>query len=134
MRKTDSPSERYIIDSYGWIEYFSNGKLADEYAKYIEKSKPENYFTPTIIIYEVYKKMRSMYSEEDSIKAIAHIESYTTIIDIDIKLAAKGAESSLDEKLPMADAIIRATANSMNAKIITSDKHFKGIENVMMIS
>lgn len=36
---SDMPNETitYIIDSFGWIEYFSNGKLAEKYSKYIEK-------------------------------------------------------------------------------------------------
>ena len=27
----------FIIDSCGWIEYITDGKFADEFAKYIEK-------------------------------------------------------------------------------------------------
>ena len=133
MRQRDSQSSRFIIDSYGWIEYFSDGRLADKYSKYIEESTPGNYLTPTIIIYEVYKKLRAAYSEENAIKAIAHIENCTTVIEIDLKLALKGAESSLGESLSMADALIRGTADNFGAKIITSDPHFKDKVDVIFI-
>jgi predicted nucleic acid-binding protein len=122
-----------VIDSYGWIEYFGGGKLSNKYAKYIENCSPDTYFTPSIIIYEVYKKIRSLYKEEDAIDAVMHIENYTTIVDIDTKMAIKGAEVSINEKLPMADALIQACASKLGAMIITSDPHFKGMNNVIFI-
>lgn len=125
--------KKIIVDSYGWIEYFSDGKLSDKYAKYIESSSPENYFTPAIIIYEVYKKIITLYNEEDAINAVMHIENYSRIVNIDTKLAIKGAEIRINEKLPMADALIKATADIHNAKIITSDPHFKDLDNVVFI-
>ncbi|MCK5560123.1 MAG: type II toxin-antitoxin system VapC family toxin [Thermoplasmata archaeon] len=133
MKQKGSQNKKYIIDSYGWIEYFSESKLADKYSKYIEKSTPSNYFTPTIIIYEVYKKFKSFYTEEDAITAVANIENCTTVIDINSRLAIKGADSSLEQKLPMADAIIWGVADEINAKIVTSDLHFKNQDNVIFI-
>jgi predicted nucleic acid-binding protein len=122
-----------VIDSYGWIEYFGGGKLSNKYGKYIEKCSPNTHYSPSIIIYEVYKKIRRLYKEEDAINAVMHIKNYTTIIDIDTKLAIKGAEVSINEKLPMADSLIKATADFVSAKIVTSDPHFKNLENVIFI-
>jgi predicted nucleic acid-binding protein len=133
MKPKGSQNKKYIIDSYGWIEYFSESKLAQEYSKYIEKSTPSSYFTPTIIIYEVYKNFKSYYTEEDAITAVANIENCTTVIDIDSRLAIKGADSSLEQKLPMADAIISGIADEIAAKIVTSDPHFKDRDNVIFI-
>jgi predicted nucleic acid-binding protein len=133
MRKKDFKGNKYVIDSFGWIEYFGNGKLSNKYAKYIEHLSSGSYFTPTIVIYEVFKRIRSEYDEDDAISAIMHIQNYTTIIDIDTSLAIKGAEASIQERLPMADALIRATANTVEAQIITSDPHFKELENVIFI-
>jgi predicted nucleic acid-binding protein len=129
----DSKSDRFIIDSYGWIEYFGDGKLSNRYAKYIENCDPATHFTPSIILYEVYKKIRSSYNEEDAINAVMHIKNYTTIVDMDTGIAIKGAEVSINKKLPMADALIKATSDVFHAKIITSDPHFKRLDNVMFI-
>jgi predicted nucleic acid-binding protein len=52
---TLSGSERYVVDSSGWVEYLGNGPKADAFAKYLEA--PETLLLPTIIVYEVYKKM-----------------------------------------------------------------------------
>jgi predicted nucleic acid-binding protein len=133
MRKRDFKSKRYVIDSFGWIEYFSEGKLSNKYAKYIESCSPKNYFTPSIVIYEVFKKIRSQYEEDDAISAIMQIRNYTTVIDIDTTLAIKGAEASIQERLPMADALIRATAKKIGAQIITSDPHFKQLNDIVFI-
>jgi predicted nucleic acid-binding protein len=135
MKMSDLPNETksFIIDSSGWIEYFSNGKLTDRFSKYIEKANSDDFFTPSLIIYEVYKKIRSSYSEEEAIKAIVHIQANTTIIDIDSKLAVKSAEISLKENLSLADSIIYETSVLTKSEIITSDKHFKGKKNVIYI-
>ena len=124
---------KFIVDSYGWIEYFSGGRLAERYSKYIERSTPDTSITPSIIVYEVYKKLRASYGEEEATKAVAHIEHYTKIVDADMNLAMKGAEASLAEELPMADAIIRGAARMHNAVIVTSDRHFKGKDGVVFI-
>ena len=126
-------SGKIVIDSFGWIEYFSEGPLASKYAKYIEASAPEKCVTPAVVVYEVYKKILAGYGEEAAMMAVAHIEHCTTLADIDMNLAMKGAEASLAEGLPMADALIRGTADKHGARIITSDPHFRGKRGVIFI-
>ena len=113
IKKIDSrrnSQETFLIDSFGWIEYFSDGKKSKEYAKYIENANPQNYISPTIVLYEVYKKILSVYNEEKAMEAVAHIKYTTKLIDLSDNLAISAAETSLDQKLPMADAIILTTA------------------------
>lgn len=43
-----------LVDSSGWLEYFTDGPLALEYSKYLKD--PTKIVTPTIVLYEVYKK------------------------------------------------------------------------------
>jgi predicted nucleic acid-binding protein len=135
-KKTDSKPKikgTFIIDSYGWIEYFSEGKSAKEYAGYIENANPQNFISPTIILFEVYKKILSVYNEEKAMEAAAHIKYATKLIDLSDNLAISAAETSLNQKLPMADAIILTTAKNYNAQVITSDSHFKGLDSVIFI-
>ena len=121
-----------LIDSYGWIEYFAEGPLADEYAPFIEKVTAENAVTPTIVIYEVYRKIKGLKGEEKTLEAYAQI-SRTKIVELTPHLSLEAADISLKLGLGMADSIIVATAKAYNAQIITSDKHLKGIENVRFI-
>lgn len=122
-----------LVDSYGWIEYFGEGPLADKYARYIEKANISSYITPSVVLYEVYKKIRREKTEDKALEAYAYIVSYTKIIPLDEKTALDAAEKSLEFGLGMADAIITATADNNNAKIVTSDKHLKELDDVAYI-
>ena len=119
-----------LVDSCGWLQYFTDGPLAEEYSKYLKK--PHEIIMPTIIIYEVYKKIKREVSEEQALMAIAQMQS-ANIVPLKESLALSAADISLQFSLPMADAIIYATARSENALLVSSDEHFKGLEHVEFI-
>jgi predicted nucleic acid-binding protein len=122
-----------LIDSFGWIEYFSDGSLADKFGKYIEKANRDEYFTPAIVIYEVYKQIKKGLSEEKALEVYAYISAYTKVVPVDEKIALEAAELSLEHNLHMADSFIAATAKVFDAKIITGDLHFKSLKNAELI-
>lgn len=122
-----------LIDSYGWIEYFAEGPLADNFAAFIEKADEKQTVTPSIIIYEVYKKIKSAKGEEKALEAIAQM-SRTKIVDLTSSLCLKAADVRINLNLGMADAIIVATANEFEAQIITSDQHLKNIKGVKFVN
>lgn len=123
-----------LIDSHGWIEYFSDGPLAPKYSVYIESADIYEFITPSIVLYEVYKKIKPIRGETAALEAIAHIIEHTVVVGIDGKIAISAAEINLNHKLAMADAIIKAVAESVNAKLVTGDPHFKGLSDVVLIS
>ncbi len=112
-----------IVDSCGWLEWFSDGQLADQYHKYL--SDREQLIVPAIVIYEVYKVLKREVGEEKALLAVGHMKE-TRIIPLDETLALAAADVSLQENLAMADAIILATARYYNCTIITSDSDLKG--------
>ena len=122
-----------LIDSYGWIEYFGDGPLADSYAAFIEKADEKETVTPTVVIYEAYKKIKSSRGEEKALEAYAQM-SRTKIVDLTSSLCLQAADISMNLNLGMADAIIVATAKAHNAQIVTSDEHLKKIEGAKFIS
>ncbi|MBU0635568.1 type II toxin-antitoxin system VapC family toxin [Candidatus Micrarchaeota archaeon] len=122
-----------LIDSSGWIEYFSNGKKANKFAPYIQKANKKNFITPTIILFEVYKKIKRETNESKANEAIAYIIDSTKIIGLDERIALHASETSIHTGLAMADAIIQATANLHKAQTITSDHHFKSLPNTKII-
>jgi len=121
-----------LIDSYGWIEYFGEGPLADSYAAFIEKTDEKGTVTPTIVIYEVYRKIKSVGGEEKALEAYAQM-SRTKVIDLTSSLCLDAADISMNLNLGMADSIIVATAKAYNAQIVTSDEHLKKIDGVKFI-
>lgn len=121
-----------LLDSYGWIEYFGDGPLAGRYAKYIEDVSEENTVIPAVVVYEVYKKIKREVSEERAFEAYAQLMR-AKVIPLDASLALEAADFSLKLGLSMADEIVYATAKKEGAKLVTSDEHFKGFEDVEFI-
>jgi predicted nucleic acid-binding protein len=122
-----------LVDSYGWVEYFGDGPLADSYAPFIEHADDKGTVTPTIVVYEVYKKIKSVKGEEKALEAYAQM-TRTKIVDLTSSLGVVAADISMSLKLGMADSVIVATAKTYNAQIVTSDQHLKNMDKVKFIS
>jgi predicted nucleic acid-binding protein len=116
-----------VIDSSGWLEYFTSGSNADFFAPIIENA--DDVLVPTISLFEVYKRVLIEKNRSDALEAIA-IMKEGRVIDLDDSLALDAAELSYKMKLPLADSIILATAIANNATLWTQDAHFKGLEGV----
>jgi predicted nucleic acid-binding protein len=121
-----------IIDSYGWIEYFSDGPLAKDYAPYVEDANDNNTVTPTVVVYEVYKRLKKERGEQVALEAYAQM-TRTNIVPFDDGSAIRAADVSLEKGLGMADAIVYSTARTYSAQLITSDKALKDLEGVRFI-
>jgi len=129
---TLNASKRYIVDSSGWIEYLGDGLKAEAFARFFEKE--EALLLPTIIVYEVFKKLlkeRGTSLAEQFFAQARQLADSTIVLDTD--LAVQAATLSSETGLPMADAIIYATAHAAQAELITSDAHFSGLPGVTMI-
>jgi len=119
-----------VVDSSGWLEFLTDGPLADEYEKYLRR--PESVVTPTIVIYKVYKRAKRVRGEEEAVDAVAAMQK-TRVVSLTDELALIAADLSLLYKLPMADAIVLATAQANDADVITSDSDFRNIPRVVYI-
>ena len=53
------------------------------------------------------------------------------VVPLSEEIALSAAEIGLKYTLPMADAIVYATALRAKCLIVTSDPHFKGLEGVI---
>lgn len=116
-----------IVDSCGWLEWFTDGTLADQYKKYL--AVPDNILIPAIILYEVYKVIKREVGEEKALLAAGYMKN-SSVIPFDDTLALAAADIALQEKLAMADAIIVAASRAHNCRIISSDADLKDQVNV----
>jgi predicted nucleic acid-binding protein len=119
-----------IVDSCGWLEWFTDGKLADHYKEYL--ADLDNILLPAIILYEVYKILKREAGEEKALLAVGYMKN-STVIPFDDILALLAADIALQEKLAMADAIIVAVSRVHKCKIISSDADLKAQANVVYI-
>ena len=111
-----------LVDSSAWLEYFAEGPNAGFFAPAIEKSA--ELIVPTIVIFEVYKRVYQQRDRHAALQAVATLRA-GRIVDLTLRLAIAAAAISSSEKLPMADSIILATARAENAVIWTQDADFE---------
>jgi toxin FitB len=116
-----------IIDSSGWLEYFSNGPNAKHYLPPLNDTS--SLIVPVITIYEVFKVVLRESAENEALQAVAAMQK-GKIVDLNANLAMDASKLSLQHNLPMADSIILATARAHNCVIWTQDSDFQDIEGV----
>ena len=119
-----------VVDSSGWLQFLTDGPLADQYASRLRQ--PAAVITPTIIMYEVYKHAKRLRGEDGALDAVAAMQK-TKVVELNDELALVAADLSIELKLPMADAIILATARLHEAEVVTSDGDFAGVPGVTYI-
>ena len=107
-----------LIDSSGWLEFFTDGPLASDYASHLKDLRAV--VTPTIVLYEVYKVIKRQRGEEEALAAVAQMGK-SRLIPLTDTIALTAADVSLTHQLAMADAIVYATALTEGVKLITSD-------------
>jgi len=120
-----------VVDSSGWIEYFTEGPNSGFFARAIENV--DELIVPALTIYEVFKWVSRERGETEALKAIAHIQ-LGEVVDLDSKMAIFSARLSLQTKLPMADSIVYATARAREATLWTQDDDFDGLDDVKFIA
>lgn len=119
-----------VVDSSGWIEYFTRGENAPFFIPPVQDL--ENLLIPTVCIYEVFKRLLVERDEDAALLSVG-LMSQGREIALERKIAIDAAHISSETKLAMADSIILATARAYDAILWTQDAHFKGMEGVKYI-
>ncbi|MBC7130454.1 PIN domain-containing protein [Candidatus Bathyarchaeota archaeon] len=130
------------MDTYAWIEIFLGSHQGEKAKEVIQNS--EEAYTPDIVLAEIARKYLREGAKEQTInERLKTIEETSEIAHIDKETAIESAKCYMElsqkarkEKLKtpsLFDAIILATAKTLNAKIITGDEHFKGLNQTIWI-
>ena len=120
-----------VVDSSGWLEYFTEGENAGFFAAAIEDTR--NLVVPVICIYEVFKRIMANQGVDMAEVRIADLHK-GQVVELTAPLALSAAVISNELKLPMADSMILAVARASNATLWTQDEHFKDLEGVQFIA
>ena len=121
---------KVLLDSSGWIEFFTDGPLAERYASYL--SPRHQLITPTIVLHEVYKKIKRERGEETALLFAGRLTA-TQVIPLTDSIAFLAADLSLRHGLAMADAIVYATAKDQEAEVVTGDADLKDLPGVVHV-
>lgn len=120
-----------VVDSSGWLEYLADGPNADFFANPILTTA--DLLVPTLSLYEVFKRVLQQRGEDDALQAAALMQQ-GTIIELGGSLALSAARISLNEKIPMADSIMLATARAYGATLWSQDSDFANIPDVRYVA
>ena len=116
-----------VVDSSGWLEYFSGGPNSDEFE--IPLADTSSLIVPVITVYEVFKVILREVGENEALQAVASMEK-GSIINLTTSIAMNASRISLKYSLPMADSIILSTAQSYECVVWTQDSDFENLPNV----
>ena len=116
-----------VVDSSAWLEYFANGPNASFFAPAIEQT--EDLLVPSLTLHEVFKRILQQRDEGSALQAVAAMQQ-GTVVDLDARIALDAARISLKHKLPLADSVILATEQALDAAVWTQDDDFKDIPGV----
>jgi predicted nucleic acid-binding protein len=119
-----------LVDSCGWLEYLADGPNATFFASAIENT--EELLVPTICILEVFKRVLQQRGEDSALQSAALMQQ-GQVIDLDSGTAVTAAKIGHEIKLPLADAVIVATARIHHAVIWTQDADLKAVEGVKFV-
>ncbi len=116
-----------VVDSSGWIEYFTDGAGASFFAPAIEKV--DTLVVPAIVVNEVLRKtLRD--AGESAAQSVLTAMRQGKIVPLDEALAVSAARLGLAHRLPLADAIVLATTRAASATLWTQDADFEGLPRV----
>lgn len=120
-----------VVDSSGWLEYFADGPNAAFFTKAIEATAA--LVVPTVSLYEVFKRVLQQRGDGEAIQAVAVMQQ-GRMAELSGTLALAAARLSLDLRLPMADAIMLATARAWDATLWTQDADFATVPGVKYVA
>ena len=120
-----------VVDSSGWLEYLADGPSADFFANSIIATA--DLLVPTLSLYEVFKRVLQQRGEDDALQAVALMQQ-GTIVELSASLALSAARISLNDKIPLADSIMLATARAYEATLWSQDSDFENIPGVRYIA
>jgi len=116
-----------LVDSSGWLTYLADEPNADAFS--VPLNDTTNLIVPAICLYEVFKVVLRERGEDEALQSIALMKQ-GILIELTSEIAILAAKVSIHHKIPMADSIILATAQTYEAVIWTEDTDFKGIKGV----
>lgn len=116
-----------VVDSSGWLKYFADGPNAPFFVRAIEDTG--DLLVPALSVVEVFRRVLQQRGEDQALQAAALMQQ-GRIVDLDLTTALIAARLGVQERLPLADSVMLATARQHGAVLWTQDRDFQGIEGV----
>lgn len=126
---------KFVIDSWAWIEYFDGSEKGRKVRNIVEDSHNE-IITPWINVAEIVSIAKRKGKDYENISDILFSLASVFTGDEEFAVAVGKRHAEIKSKIKdfgLADACVLATAEKINARIVTGDPHFKNMKNVVML-
>ncbi len=124
----------YVIDSYAWVEYFRGTSSGGLVRPYVEGDRAA---TSTLTLAELREKyLREKWSSFQG--DLEFMSTRSLVMPVNRQIALLAGELNYTRKRTvkdwgMADSVVLATARNASAKVVTGDKHFEGLPDIIMV-
>ena len=133
---------RIVVDAHAWVEIFRGSEEGHRAMDAL--SKATEVHTPGTVLAEIARKyVREGITAKETTDRLNRITRASNVSGIDERCALLSADCYLQLKekarssgLPnpsLFDAIVLATAKSLDAKVLTRDEHFAGLPNTLWL-
>jgi predicted nucleic acid-binding protein len=119
-----------LVDSSGWIEYFTAGPNVAEFRPILHDHGQLG--TSAVSVYEVLRVLLRRLGEDQAL-VFAGAMRASRVIPVDGTIAQLAAHLSIEHRLAMADSIIYATARATGATLYTQDADFNGLPGTVVV-
>jgi len=127
---------KIVIDTYPLVAFFKNESGADDVQKILAKieRKEVNAFISTLTLAEIFYILSRYATVEFAATVLKYVKINLKRAPVTDSIAEKGGEYkwkyAKNRGMPLADAIIAATAFKEKAVLITDEEHFKEIKEI----
>jgi predicted nucleic acid-binding protein len=130
------------MDSYAWIELFLGSEKGKKVIEII--SSADEVITPDLVLAEIGRKyIREGANEKEVKNRLKFIEENSIVVCLDADISIEGGKAYLEllekskkeskNKPALTDSILLALARKYSAKIVSGDKIFEGMKEVILI-
>src|SRR3989344_813447 len=121
-----------LIDTYAWIELFQESEEGMEVKKVLSE---QNNYTSIVSISEIV--VWALKNNIDPEKYIDFVRELSGILEVTDAISILAGRLNFEIRknigdFGMIDSIIYATAKFYNLQVLTGDKHFQGLDGVIM--
>jgi predicted nucleic acid-binding protein len=124
-----------ILDTYAWIEFFKGSERGKKVEDILKK---ERCYTSAVSLAEIVEWCFKNNLEQKIEEYVVKIKNGTLVIFLGDIISTLAGKLNYERKKKirgwgMLDSFILASANLNNLKILTGDKHFRDLPNVIML-
>jgi len=133
---------KIVMDSYAWIELFLGSEKGKKVIEIV--SSADEVITPDLVLAEIGRKyIREGANEKEVKNRLKFIEENSIVACLDADISIEGGKAYLEllekskkeskNKPALTDSILLALARKYSAKIVSRDKIFEGMKEVILI-